>query len=932
MKFRSGAARISENGSVRSAAIQRGAIETLVKSESWYRELFENVSDIIYTTDLEANFVSLNRAAEEITGYSREEALKMNLLQVIAPEQRSKVQEIIGRARSNELPATQELDIVTREGRTHTLDVSMKLLFRDGQAVGVVGIARDITARRAAEQALRQSEQNYRAIFENAVEGIYQSSLDGRFISCNPAMARIFGCDSPQEFMERFTDPNTQVYVDPSRRSEFVKLVQEKGVISEFESQVYRKDGSVIWTSETARAVYDKQGKLLCFEGFLEDVTQRKRAEEETCRARDAAESASRAKGEFLANMSHEIRTPLNGIIGMTELLLETRLDPEQREYLQTVRSSADSLLTLVNDILDFSKIEAGKLELHPVDFSLRESLSVTLSLLALRAHQKGIELGCNILPDVPDSLRGDPERLRQIIINLVGNAIKFTDKGEVVVHIESEVLDPSSVALHFRITDTGIGIPREKQEGIFNAFVQADGTTTRKYGGTGLGLAISSKLVELMEGEIWVESTPRKGSCFHFTACLGIQPGSFSREPYPAELRDKRVLIIDDNDVTRRILQAMVLNWWMRPRVVSDGPAAIATLENEREAGKPFQLVLMDGTMPGMDGKELVARIKSDPSLQSTPVVVLTSTTVPDYATSWQEAGVDACLTKPVRQTELLKTITSLLSGQAAPRPSFPERVKIGKGIHVLLVEDNPINRRIAIRLLETRGHSVTAAETGTQALQILEEEHFDLIFMDVQMPEMDGFEATAAIRNKEKSTGQHIPIIAMTAHTMRGDKERCLEAGMDDYISKPIRPQSVDEKLHALGIICPMGGVDANRGQTDIEVIDRDEVLARFGGDLEFLSSSFELFRANYPSLLSLLREAVSGSDPNAVERAAHTIKGSVSNFGAKAATAAALRLERMGRERDLTGAQEVLVQLEHEIERFLVAMADVQRGGLQ
>ncbi len=932
VKSKSGAARILQNGSSGGAAGQRGLVEALCNSDTWYRELFENVSDIIYTTDLDANFVSLNRAAEQITGYRREEALKMNLLQIVPYGQRSKVQEIIDRARFGDLPAVQELDIIARDGRTLTLDVSMKLLIRNGRPIGALGIARDVTARKAAEQALRQAERKYRTIFENSVEGIYQSSLEGRLISCNPAMARIFGYASPEEFMVDVTDPNTQVYVDPGRRAEFVKLVQENGVISEFESQVYRKDGSVIWTSETARAVYDKQGGISCFEGFLEDVTQRKRAEDELCRARDAAEAASRAKGEFLANMSHEIRTPMNSIIGMTELLLETRLDSEQREYLETIRTSADSLLMLINDILDLSKVEAGRLELHPVDFSLRDSLSTTLSVLALRAHQKGLELGCNILPDVPDSLNGDPERLRQIVINLVGNAIKFTDKGEVIVHIESEVRDPSRATLHFRITDTGIGIPSEKLEVIFEAFVQADGSTTRRFGGTGLGLAISSKLVELMQGEIWAESAPGQGSCFHFTACFGIQPGSLSREAYPDELRDKRILIVDDNDVSRRILQAIVLNWWMRPKVVSDGGTAIATLNDASGQGKPFDLVIMDGMIPGMDCREVAGQIKADPNLRSTPIVVLTPANLPDYAKSCQEAGVDACLTKPVKQVELLKTITSLLSGRPAQEPQLPERVEIGKGMRVLLVEDNPVNRQIAARMLETRGHAVRVAVSGRQALEILADEHFDVVFMDVQMPEMDGFETTAAIRQRERSTGSRIPIIAMTARTMKGDKERCLDAGMDDYISKPIRPQSLDEKLHTLVASCPLRGPVADSVQAAAGVIERDEVLARFGGDVGFLASSFELFRSNYPSLIGALRNAVSGGDPSAVERAAHTVKGSVSNFGARAVTAAALRLEIMGRERNLAGAQEALSRLEAEVECLLPAMRDLLRSGLR
>ena len=379
------------------------------------------------------------------------------------------------------------------------------------------------------------------------------------------------------------------------------------------------------------------------------------------------------------------------------------------------------------------------------------------------------------------------------------------------IVHIEAEVLDTAQACLHFKISDTGIGIPPEKQADIFKAFVQADGSMTRKYGGTGLGLSISSKLVELMGGEIWVESEPGKGSCFHFTACLGIVPGSNSRQDYPAELRDLRVLVVDDNEVNRRILQGMLLNWWMRPKVVADGKAALEALQRANDTGDPVQLILMDGMMPGMDGKEVASRIKSDPGLKQVPVVLLTSTTHPDYARQCLELGVEGYLTKPVKQTELLQLILSLLGSQKKqPAVEKPEAVLPIRGVHVLLVEDNPVNQQIAIRMLERRGHSVKAVGNGREALDLLDTEHFDVVLMDVQMPDMDGFEATAAIRERESHTAAHIPIVAMTAHTMEGDRERCLGAGMDDYITKPIRPQVLYRTIEELAPSCPLGGAE--------------------------------------------------------------------------------------------------------------------------
>jgi two-component system sensor histidine kinase/response regulator len=912
------------------SAGQRDLLNSLCESQGWYRELFENVTDIVSVTDVEGNFVMVNGAAERLVGYPREEALRMNIAQVTRPEDGAKVKESIARLLTDQLPASQELEVITRDGRIITLDVSVKPILLGRTPVGVLGIARDITARKVGEQALRQAEEKYRGIFENAVEGIYQSTLEGLLISCNPAMARIFGFASPQEFMEYVADPKTRIYVNPGRRAEFVRLVQEHGVISAFEAQVYRRDGSVMWTSETARAVFDEDGKLVCFEGFIEDISQRKRTEEELYGARDAAEEASRAKGEFLANMSHEIRTPMNAIIGMTELLLETKLSTEQREYLQTIKTSADSLLLLINDILDFSKIEAGRLDLQPTEFRLRESLSATLSLLALRAHQKGLELGCNILPDVPEQLVGDPDRLRQVILNLVGNAIKFTETGEVIVHIEGEVLDATKASLHFKISDTGIGIPPEKLEDIFKAFVQADGSMSRKYGGTGLGLSISSKLVELMGGEIWVESEPGRGSCFHFTASFGIVPGSNSSKSYPDELHDQRVLIVDDNEVNRRILQGVLLNWWMRPKVVADGKSALEALRRANDTGDPFRLVLMDGMMPEMDGKEVARQIKSDPLLRKIPVVLLTSATHPDYAKQCMELGVEGYLIKPVRQTQLLQLILSLSRNpNDQPAAAKPEATSPVPGIHVLLVEDNPVNQQIAIRMLERRGHSVKTAANGREALDLLEAERFGVVLMDVQMPGMDGFEATAAIRENEKHTDTHIPIVAMTAHTMEGDRERCLAAGMDDYISKPIRPQALYKVIEELVPGCKAGGVVAARPPAGPEVIERDEVLARFGGDMEFLASSVELFRTNWPAHWSRLNHAVTSNDFHATERVAHTIKGSIANFGARTAAAAALRLELMGRQKDLSAAAQALAELDREINRFLPAIHDFQRS---
>jgi two-component system sensor histidine kinase/response regulator len=670
------------------------------------------------------------------------------------------------------------------------------------------------------------------------------------------------------------------------------------------------------------RKVELRTSELHLMNGELQhEIAERRWVEAELKEAIGAAEAASRAKGEFLANMSHEIRTPMNGILGMTELALETPLNPQQREYLTLAKTSADSLLCILNDILDFSKIEAGKLDISPQPFQLRECVEETLRTLALRAHSKGLELACRIASDVPNTVVGDSGRLRQVLVNLVGNAIKFTERGEVVVASELESGDRDEAVIRFTVSDTGIGIPRAKIETIFEPFEQADSSTTRRYGGTGLGLAISVQLVRMMGGSISLDSALGQGSVFRFTVRLGRgQETSRHRVGGTGMIEGLRFLLVDDNRTNRRILEEILANWGATSVSVDGGRAALQVIHDAESSHRPFDLALIDGMMPEMDGFELAERISGEPRFAGLRMIMLTSAGRAHQTERCRSVGILDCLLKPVSQSELFNAITRILE----PEEGSPREVVMpfvsgppATRLRLLLAEDHLVNQKLAIRMLENLGHRATVVGDGVEALAAMEAEEFEVVLMDIQMPGMDGFEALAALRERERHTGMHVPVFALTAHAMKGDRERCLEAGFDGYLSKPIKAAELRLALSEVG------AGPASRGPGIRLTLDR--LLETCDGDVAFLNELVGSFMESSPRLLSSIEKALGAGDPQGAAAEAHGWKGISQTIGVEELATLCRRLEEVGRRGELAEARVIFVSIQAAWERIGPAIVD-------
>ena len=797
---------------------------------------------------------------------------------------------------------------------------------------------------RAAQAALQQAEaelhdkaeaharhaEKLALVASRTDNAVIITDVEGRIEWVNEGFTRISGY-TPQEVMGRkpgsfLQGPET----DPLMR-EFMREQLARGEGFKTEIINYAKDGRKYWLGIEVQPIYDAKGDLRNFMAIESDITERKRVEQELQQAKEIAEHASRAKSEFLANMSHEIRTPLNGVIGMTELLLGSALEPQQRRFVQIAKSSADALLVVINQILDFSKVEAGKLELEKIEFDLRNLLEEVAEMLAYRAASKGIELAGDIHPAVQTALIGDPSRLRQILINLVNNAVKFTSKGQVIIRVTPVRRTDGHAMLHFAVIDSGIGIPEERRDRLFKAFSQVDASTTRKFGGTGLGLVICKQLTELMGGDIGVESQTGQGSTFWFTAAFATRDSISSTQVPRHDLKGVRVLAVDDNDPFRQILCNQLTAWGMRVEAAAGGHDALRMLRQAVEQRDPFRLAVIDAAMPVMNGMELSAKLKAEPSLAGTAVVLLTSLNTPIDAPQARSAGVVDAVTKPLRQSQLFDALMRALAAGSSQTPASFDVVApktltaVVPGACILLAEDNEVNQIVACETLTRAGFKCDVVGDGKAAAEAIAAKRYHAVLMDCQMPEMDGFQATATIRRWENEHGRpRTPIIALTANAIKGDREQCLEAGMDDYLCKPLDPKQLIQTLNRMiqplpaepATATPAGSIADQ--PADDSPFDLGALLDRCMGDQSFRDRLLAKFPEQALATVQKLAECFATGDAKQAARAAHTLKGTAANLSASTLQKLAAELESLGNSGSLDEAQRRLEALRAEVER--------------
>ncbi len=916
--------RIGIQGIFWDVTLEHRVQDELAHERDLLQALLEYAPDAIYFKDTESRILRASRAFARKAGFGEPSDL------VGRTDHDLFAKEHADAARADERRVLETGEII--DGQTErevwpdgrvTWALTSKLPLRDGrgQVVGTFGVSRDITELKLAQVRLERAEEKYRSIVVNALDGIFQTTPEGHYLSANPALARIYGFESVEELIGERTNIAEQLYVNPARREEFQQLLQANDRIEGFESQVYRRDGKVIWIAENARAVRDLSGQLMYYEGTVEDISARKRAEHELEMARDAALQSARAKSAFLANTSHEIRTPMNGIIGMTRLLLDTPLTPEQRSHLETLRSSAEGLLTILKDILDFSKIESGRVEFEILDFDLRELVEDTVELMAERAFGKHLELTVWIDHRIPPLVGADGGRVRQVLVNLLNNAIKFTLNGEVMVRVELIGEESDAWLIRCEVTDTGVGIAPVALGKIFDPFVLADGSTTGRFGGTGLGLSISRGLVHGMGGELGVTSDVAKGSTFWFTLRVGRVTG-LEAEPF-VELPPKRVLLVEHHPRTQQVLVHELEGTEFLPVLASSAAEGLDALRKAAADGAPFDVAILDLRLPDMDALTLAHEIHLEQGLECARLVVAAPLGQRLDVSLLRTVGVAAHIAKPVKRARLLETLRAVVRGEEAEerRTVMPvEEASAGQGtalgsLRILMAEDNLVNQKVALALLKKLGQEAAVAEDGVQALEMLARNAYDVVLMDCQMPEMDGYEATHRIRLEESNGayGSRVPhfIIALTANAMVGDRERCLAAGMDDFLTKPLELAALESALRrsvafrqaalgdsprvdtgpeigtmpspimAMGTAAP-GPVPETSSLPDLDPAVLD--LLMVPDEPDSLVELVGLAETDCALRLAAIRTGVESGDLKAVVAAAHTLKGSAGNLGGR------------------------------------------------
>ncbi len=895
--------------------------DNAVRERGFLDALLTSAPNAIVALGRQGRILGVNAGFERMFGYRSEEAIGKVLDDLIVPApDREAAGELQARVTTG-CVVVEEVKRRRKDGRSLTLRVSAAPV--RGVADGTMFVLYDdITAVKQAEEARREAEEQYRELVESAADLVWQVDLEGRWTFTNAACERIYGIEAAELLGRRLTERSDSVHVEP----DLAALAEVLGgaEVVDYETVHRTADGAARHLSFSARPVRDETGRIVGAHGTARDVSERVAAREALEKAREAAERAAKARSAFLANMSHEIRTPMNGVLGMTELLLDTDLTPEQRRSTELVHSSAEALLRILDDTLDFSKIESGYFELEEIPFELPGLVDSTVRPLAVRAVESGIELVYDVRPDVPHVVRGDPGRLRQVLNNLVGNALKFTHEGEVVLSVSLEGSRDGGAAIRFAVRDTGIGIASNQLSAIFGEFEQGDVSTTRKYGGTGLGLAISQRIVRLMRGEIEVTSELGRGSEFTFVVSFQAEPDqevAVGRAD-KAVLEGLRALVVADNATNRRMVREILSLAGVVVDEARDGDRGLEALRSRAGDGVPYQLAIVDAHMPGMDGFELASTVRDDAVLAETQVMMLTSAGRRGDAKRCRELGISAYLPKPVSRSDLLDAAAVLADSGSAERPGcLVTRHAIEetrRRLSILLAEDNPVNQQVAATMLRKRGHSVDIVENGRQAVEALAESRFDVVLMDIQMPELDGVAATAEIRRM--SGCEQLPIIAITAHAMGGDRDRCLAAGMSGYIAKPFKPHQLFAAVEGWGAYA--SAEDHTQPSAEPAPVDLDGFrrMMREGDVEEVVDEMIEAFVADAPGRMKQLAEVVAQRDANAIERAAHTLKSAAATIGAHGLADLLKQTEAAGRAGEIERAAGLIARLSREQESVL------------